>query len=88
MEQEKSASRQAHPLKVAAIVIYATLFLLAVTIPQAVPNWLKGFEPGGVQRALLDASLAVQSLANRMGVNVPFHAARRVFLATTGKSED
>ena len=75
-------------LRATAVVIYATLMLLAFAIPQAVPNWLKGFEPSGTQSLLLDAALAVQSFANRMGADWAYHEARRIFLDTTGKRED
>jgi len=75
-------------LRTVAVVIYVTLALLVLAIPQAVPNWLKGFEPSGTQSLLLDAALAVQSFANRMGADWAYHEARRIFLETTGKRED
>ena len=42
------------------------------------------------QRRLLGAllALAVQSLSDRMGANMPFYNARRAFLDATGKRED
>ena len=76
------------PLRTIAIAIYTTLLLLALTIPQAVPNWLKGFEPGTTQGLFLDAALAVQSFSNRMGADWAYHEARRIFLNTTGKREE
>jgi hypothetical protein len=84
METKTSGS----PLKAASVVIYATFALLAFTIPQAVPNWLKNLDPSTAQSYLLDAALAVQSFSNRMGANWPYFTARRIFLDTTGKSED
>jgi hypothetical protein len=77
-----------NPLKAASIVIYATLALLAFTVPQAVPNWLKAMDPSRAQSVLLDAALAVQSFSNRMGANWLYFEARRRFLEATGKQDD
>ena len=79
---------QPRPLRASAIVIYGTLLLLALTIPQALVNWLKGFEPSGPQDLLLTAALSVQSASNAWGLNAPFYRARRAFLDATGKRED
>ena len=76
------------PLRTTSIVIYATLAMLALTIPQAPVNWLKGFEPSKVQDLALDVALSVQSLSNWLGIDVPFSSARRLFLDATGKREE
>jgi hypothetical protein len=88
MVQEPKDAPRTSPLKAAAIVVYATFALLAFTIPQAVPNWLKNMDPGPAQSFFLDTALAVQEFSNRMGANWPYFTARRIFLETTGKSED
>jgi hypothetical protein len=75
-------------LRTVVTVVYATLLVLALTIPQAVPNWLKGFEPGQPRDLLLDVTLAVQSFSNSMGADRPYHELRRLFLDATGKRED
>jgi hypothetical protein len=62
--------------------------VLALTIPQALPNWLKAFEPGQPRDLLLDVTLAVQSFSNRMGADWVYHELRRLFLEATGKRED
>ena len=79
---------QRHPLRSSAIVIYGTLALLALTIPQGLSNWLKGFEPSAPQDLLLTTALSVQSMSNTLGLNEPFYRARRIFLDVTGKRED
>jgi hypothetical protein len=79
---------QPHPLRASAAVIYGTLALLALTIPQGLVNWLKAFEPSAPQDILLTAALAVQSASNSLGLNEPFYRARRIFLDVTGKRED
>ena len=79
---------QPHPLRASAVVIYGTLVLLALTIPQGLVNWLKAFEPSGPQSVLLSAALAVQSASNSLGLNDPFYRARRIFLDATGKRDE
>ena len=85
---EMPGAPQPKPLRSTAIVIYATLMLLALAIPQGLANWLKGFEPSRPQDLALDAALAMQSFSNRMGANVPYYETRRVFLDATGKREE
>src|SRR5262249_1504977 len=75
-------------LRTIAVVIYVTLALLVLAIPQAVPNWLKGFEPSTPQSLLLDAAVAVPSFANRMGGGGGYRGGRRICRETTGKRED
>jgi hypothetical protein len=79
---------QPRPLRASATVIYGTLALLGITIPQALSNWLKGFEPNALQDAALTAALAVQDVSNTLGFNAPFYRARRIFLEISGKTED
>jgi hypothetical protein len=79
---------QPRPLRASATVIYGTLLLLALTIPQGLVNWLKAFEPSAPQDVLLSAAIAVQSVSNTLGFNEPYYRARRVFLDVTGKRED
>jgi hypothetical protein len=79
---------QRTPLRTTAIVIYGTLLVLAVAIPQAPVNWLKGFEPSRLQTLLLDGALALQSWSSRLGIDAPFSTARRIFLDAAEKRED
>jgi hypothetical protein len=76
------------PLRTTAIVIYATLALLALTIPRSLVNWLKGFEPNGVQIMALQAAEGLAALSHRIGADRPFAAGREWFLMATGKRED
>jgi hypothetical protein len=83
-----SQVRLARPLRATAIVIYGTLLLLALAIPQGLVNWLKGFDPSKPQDLALELALAIQSVSNRLGADVPFSSARRAFLDATGKREE
>jgi hypothetical protein len=76
------------PLRTTAIVIYATLALLVLTIPGGLVNWSKNFEPGAAQDVLLRTAEALQSLSQRLGANWPYRRGREIFLHATGKRED
>ena len=77
-----------HPLRTTTIVIYATLFLLALTIPRSLVNWVKGFEPTAVQIAALQAAEGLAAFSHRIGADRPFAVGRDWFLKATGKRED
>jgi hypothetical protein len=76
------------PLRAAAVVIYATLALLALTIPRALVNWSRDLSPGPVQEHLLPAAREIDRLMRAAGIDRPYEWARANFLAATGKSED
>ena len=78
----------AHTVRTAAVVIYATLALLIVTIPQSLPNWLRDMEENPVQQVLLHAASGVQAAAQAVGLDVPYRRARAAFHAWTGKEDD
>jgi len=77
-----------YPLGAAAVVIYATLILLALAIPRGLVNWSRDIEPGARQVVMLDIALALQSASRALGIERPYEAARDLFLKSTGKSED
>jgi hypothetical protein len=77
-----------HPLRTAAIVIYATLLLLALTIPRSLTNWVKGFEPNGVQSVALQAAEGLAAFSHRIGADWVFERGRELFLQATSKRED
>jgi hypothetical protein len=78
----------ARPMRTAAVVIYATFALLIVTIPQALPNWLRDMEENPVQQVLLRAAGGVQEAAQAVGLDVPYRRARAAFHAWSGKEDD
>jgi hypothetical protein len=82
------AQGTAHTVRVAAVIIYATLGLLILTIPQSLPNWLRDMEENPVQLALLHAADAVQAASQAVGLDVPYRRARAAFHALTGKEDD
>jgi len=79
---------QRRPLLTTSVVIYATLALLAVTIPRGLVNWAKNFEPGPSQQAVLQVAEAIAAASHRIGADRAFDGARDLFLRVTGKRED
>jgi hypothetical protein len=75
-------------LRAAAVVIYATLVILAITIPQSVVNWLGDMNGNAVQETALRGATTLQTFAQRTGVAAPYLRARALFLAWSGKGND
>jgi len=78
----------AHTVRTAAVIIYATLALLILTIPQSLPNWLRDMEDNPVQQVLLTAASGVQTAAQSVGLDVPYRRARGALRAWAGKEDD
>ena len=79
---------QRRPLLTTSIVIYVTLFLLAITIPRSLVNRVKDVEPNPVQAFLLRTAEAVAAMSHAVGLDRPFAYGRELFLKATGKQED
>ena len=80
--------RPAGELRTAAIVIYATLALLAVTIPQSVVNWLADMNGNPVQETALRGAEVLRNLSQRAGVSTVYQRARDIFIAISGVEPD
>ena len=76
------------PLRTTAIIVYVTLALLALAIPQAAVNRLNDFSPGPLRDTALTVARAVADASHRIGLDWPYHAGRRLFLGLTGKRDD
>jgi hypothetical protein len=77
-----------HPLGAAAVVIYATLTLLALTVPRGLVNWSRDMQPGERQQATLAAAQAIERFSAWIGISRAYQWARESFLTATGKTED
>ena len=86
--REFERPRSANPLRTAAIVIYATLALLAVTIPQSVENWLADMNGNPVEDAALRGAAVLRNLSQRAGVAAVYQRARDIFIAISGAEPD
>lgn len=76
-----------HPLRTTAIVIFAVLSLLAFTIPQALVNWTRNFDPNPLQETVLSFAQWVQTASRDLHLNAPYVHGRALFLKLTGKEE-
>jgi hypothetical protein len=83
---EPARSRSA--LRTAAIVIFATLALLAITIPQSVVNWLNDMNGNPVQETALRGAEVLRDLSQRAGVATVYQRARDIFIAISGTEPD
>ncbi len=82
-------TREVGSLRKTAIVIYATLLLLALTIPESLVSWIRDMKSIEIQEALLPAAQALQRIGEASGISVPYTRAREVFLAlTTGQANN
>jgi hypothetical protein len=75
-------------LRTASIVIYATLMLLAVTIPQSVVNWLADMNANPIQETALRGAEALRNLSQRSSVATVYQRARDIFIAISGVEPD
>jgi hypothetical protein len=80
--------RPASALRTATIVIYATLMLLAVTIPQSVVNWFADMNANPVQETALRGAEVLRNLSQRAGVATVYQRARDIFIAISGVEPD
>jgi hypothetical protein len=80
--------RSANPPRTAAIVLYATLMLLAVTIPQSVENWLADMNGNPLQETALRGAEFLRNLSQRAGVATVYQRARGIFIAISGVEPD
>jgi hypothetical protein len=79
---------QKRPLATTSAVIYATLALLALTVPRGLVNWSRNFDPNPVQELLMRTAQGLQSLSRDFGANWPYVRGRELFLRVTGKRDD
>jgi hypothetical protein len=70
-------------LRKTAIVIYMTLLLLALTIPESLVVWIRDMKSTEIQEVLLPAAQALQRLGEETGISVPYTRTRETFLALT-----
>ena len=70
---------------VTAAILYGTLGLSALAVPQALVNWLNNFEPSRPVEIALHVAEGVQSVAVTSGANLPYTWGRAAFLKLTNK---
>lgn len=72
-------------LRAAAIVLYATLAMLWLAIPQSVTNWSREYVPEFAQPYATQIAEAAEGLARATRIPLLYDYARAGFQATTRK---
>jgi hypothetical protein len=80
-----ATKRDPHKLRTTAFVVYGTLVLAWLLVPQGLTNWLKELDPSTPRTVLMRIALDVQQFSARIGLNVPYERGRALFLRWTGK---
>lgn len=70
-----------------AVVLYLTLVILAVMIPENLVEWLKGLKPNFIQETTIPYAEGLEQAASRVGADKPYKFTRNLFLKLTGKSD-
>jgi hypothetical protein len=79
---------QEQSLTTTSIVIYATLILLALTIPRGLANWSRNFDPNPLQQLVQEVALRVQSASRDLFLDRPYIWGRDLFLRMTSKRDE
>ncbi|MBX3518899.1 MAG: hypothetical protein KF835_02665 [Xanthobacteraceae bacterium] len=83
INESQPKARQTHPLRQAAIVLYATLAILWLAIPQSVSNWSRDYLPDFVQPATKPITETVERFANATGIPHAYEYAHALFQSAT-----
>ena len=79
---------QERSLRTTTVVIYATLVLLALTIPRGLVNWSRNFDPNPLQQFVQEVALRTQSASRDLYLDRPYIWGREAFLRMTSKREE
>ncbi len=71
----------------AGLILYLTLVVLALAIPENLVAWVKD-RPEGVQNWLLGYAEGLERISERVGADKPYKLARDYFLKVTGKDTE
>ncbi len=86
--ESRSMARSRYEVLRTAVILYATLAVLALTVPANLVNWLKGLRPSHTQELLIPYAEKLEKFSERVGADVPYKRVRGLFLKWTGKDED
>ncbi len=84
IEQAPTAAEGRRKLWTVAVVLYGTLALLLVAVPDGASSRLDDFEQTRLVRAAQATVAAVTHVSDALGVSTFFRAARARFLAAAG----
>ena len=76
---------RAHSLRTASIVLYATLAILWLAIPQSVSNWSRDYLPEFLQPIAAPITQTIEAIANVTRIPVLYNYARGQFQTAAKK---
>ncbi len=85
---EETARLGRRPLLTTVVAIYATLAILALTIPEVVTAWANSLKPTKTQEKIVAVAETVEAFSKALRLNEPYRYARKAFLTVTGKKEE
>ena len=85
MQPQNTNAAPANPLRRLALIIYAALALLLLTMPRQIADRLDDFEPNVVAHAGKVVAEAVAKIMYPTGVPQMFERARKAFLEALGE---
>lgn len=74
-----------HPLRTIAVILYVTLGMLWLAIPQSVTNWTRDFLPYAMQPYAGQVAQGFESFARATGVPAIYEALHDSFQRAAGK---
>ncbi len=83
--EENRIATAARPLRRLAVILYASLGLLLLAMPQQIADRLDDFEPNPVAHAAKLAAEAVAKVMAPLGIPQLFGRARKAFLEALGE---
>ncbi len=84
MDKDKNVPAKAR-LRGVAVVLYATLALLWLAIPQSVSNWTRETVPASTQPYATQVAESVEALARMTGLPLLYDYAREFFMLVVKK---
>ena len=88
MDDRTKAAGDRSKLVTLAVILYGTLGLLALAMPDALSSRLDDLAPSPVVRAAQSSVAAIAVVSNALGIAAVYRAARAQFLATAGLQRD
>ncbi len=79
MQASETAKPHSRPLRSAALVLYGTLAILWLAIPQSVSTWSRDYLPASVQPVAAPVTASLESIANVTRLPSLYAAARERF---------
>jgi hypothetical protein len=75
------------PIATAAVIIYATLGLMLLMIPQSLSNWAKDHDLVLARVLLMPLANRIETASNMIWATYPYLYLRQKYLSATGKNE-